>query len=132
MDNGGNSSQKGQARRTLSPAAKAAQLEASRKYRWKNEDALREKARIRMAARRQAIKDAGEKSDAYAEGVKTAHQKYRAKNSRYLAFKQRLRRQEAYIAKYGAEAYQDRSARDQARAEAARVVQGAEFPTHSF
>ncbi|KAK6968965.1 hypothetical protein R3P38DRAFT_3244291 [Favolaschia claudopus] len=92
-------------------------------FRGRNEDILREKARLRMAAHRQAIKDSGERSDANAESVKKAHQAYRNKNARYLAFKQRLRRQEAYIQKYGAEAYHERSVREQARAEAAQLLQ---------
>ncbi|KAK7052718.1 hypothetical protein R3P38DRAFT_2763055 [Favolaschia claudopus] len=110
LDNDTNKSKKTPTRRTLTPAAKAAQVEASRKYRWK---------------RRQILKEPGEKSDAYVEGVKNAQQRYRTKNSKYLAFKQRLRRQEAYIAKYGADAYHERSQRQQARAEAAWALQAA-------
>ncbi|KAK7050120.1 hypothetical protein R3P38DRAFT_2763170 [Favolaschia claudopus] len=119
--------EKSQTSRQLTPAAKAARLDASRKYRWKNEEILREKARTRMAARRQAMKDSTGVSEAYAEGVKKAHETYRNKQRKYLAFKQRLRRQEAYIAKYGAEAYHTRAAQDQARAEAALVMQAAEI-----
>ncbi|KAJ7898153.1 hypothetical protein B0H14DRAFT_2557199 [Mycena olivaceomarginata] len=102
-------------RRPPSAFAKAAHLETSRKYQWNNEEKLREKSRIRMAARRKAIKDSGEVSEEYANRVKEAH----ARKAKYLAFKQRLRRQEAFIAKHGNEAYRERTARENARAAAA-------------
>ncbi|KAF8210751.1 hypothetical protein K438DRAFT_1752526 [Mycena galopus ATCC 62051] len=95
-------------RPTLSPAAKAARLEASRKYHWKC---------------CQAIKDSGDVSAKAATCTKEAHARYRAKceqnlgfmyysdtnserrKAKYLDFKQRLRCQEAFIAKHGQEAY---------------------------
>ncbi|KAJ7354133.1 hypothetical protein DFH08DRAFT_804058 [Mycena albidolilacea] len=56
--------------------AKAAHLETSRKYQWNNEEKLREKSRIRMAAWRRVIKDSGEVSEEYANRVKEAHASY--------------------------------------------------------
>ncbi|KAJ7796128.1 hypothetical protein B0H14DRAFT_2620220 [Mycena olivaceomarginata] len=68
-----------------------------------------------LGQRRKAIKDSGEVSEEYANRVKEAH----ARKAKYLAFKQRLRRQEAFIAKHGNEAYRERTARENARAAAA-------------
>ncbi|KAJ7201968.1 hypothetical protein B0H12DRAFT_1244102 [Mycena haematopus] len=68
---------------------------------------------------RDAIKASGEVSEEHAAAVKNAHANYRAKHREHLAFKQRLRRQKAYIAKYGEQAYRDRIAGEQARADAA-------------
>ncbi|KAJ7872364.1 hypothetical protein B0H14DRAFT_3439044 [Mycena olivaceomarginata] len=116
---------KHQGRRSDNPAAKAARCEADRNYRWKNEEELREKARVRMAARRAAIKEEGQ-SEEYAAGVKKAHATYRAKQSKLLAFKQRLRRQKAFIAKYGQQAYLNRIAAERARDDAAWAAKLAE------
>ncbi|KAJ7017587.1 hypothetical protein C8F04DRAFT_1200289 [Mycena alexandri] len=66
-------------RRRKSTAAKAAHAEASRKYREKHEDELREQARIRMAQHRAAIKATGEVSEERAAGIKNAHATYHAK-----------------------------------------------------
>ncbi|KAJ6467622.1 hypothetical protein C8R47DRAFT_1078528 [Mycena vitilis] len=66
---------------TPSPATIAARLQASREYRWKNEEKLRDKARIRMAKRRQAVKDTGFVSDEAAARIQAAHAAYRAKFS---------------------------------------------------
>ncbi|KAJ7309198.1 hypothetical protein DFH08DRAFT_1088334 [Mycena albidolilacea] len=108
-----------QKRRPQSESAKVARREANRTYRWKNEDQLREKARVRMAARRQAIKESGQLSDEGAALIKQAHAKYRAKNQDYLRFKARLRRQEAFIANHGIEAHRKRIAEERARDDAA-------------
>ncbi|KAJ7895602.1 hypothetical protein B0H14DRAFT_2558662 [Mycena olivaceomarginata] len=75
---------KGGHRPKLSPAKAAAQLEADRKYRWnsfvpRNEDVLREKAKVRMAKRRQAIKDSGKVTQEQADRTKKAHATYRVK-----------------------------------------------------
>ncbi|KAJ7019710.1 hypothetical protein C8F04DRAFT_1197420 [Mycena alexandri] len=102
-------------RRRKSTAAKAAHAEASRKYREKHEDELRERARIRMAQHRAAIKATGEVSEERAAGIKNAH----ATRRDFLAFKQRLRRQEAFLAKHGQDAYRARCARERAKADAA-------------
>ncbi|KAF8142332.1 hypothetical protein K438DRAFT_1784873 [Mycena galopus ATCC 62051] len=80
----------------------------------RNKEELREKARIRMAARRRAIKDSGEVSQEHADHVKQAH----TTKGEYLAFKQRLHRQQAFIAKHGNEAYRARTTRETARADA--------------
>ncbi|KAJ7801213.1 hypothetical protein B0H14DRAFT_3489903 [Mycena olivaceomarginata] len=94
----------------LAAVRKAARLEATRKHRWENEEPLREKAR--------AIKASGCVSEEQAERTKKAHATYRAKHQAHLAFKQRLRRQEAFIAKHGIEAYRERIAAETARANA--------------
>ncbi|KAJ7801749.1 hypothetical protein B0H14DRAFT_3489221 [Mycena olivaceomarginata] len=62
---------KAKQRPELSAVRKAARLEATRKHRWENEEALREKAR--------AIKDSGCVSEEQAEHIKKAHEAYRAK-----------------------------------------------------
>ncbi|KAJ7342700.1 hypothetical protein DFH08DRAFT_811044 [Mycena albidolilacea] len=108
-------------RRQPSAARKAAQLEAGQNYRWRHEDELREKAKVRMAVRRQAIKASGEVSEEHSIRVKAAH----AKNAKFLAFKQRLHRQEAFIAKYGVEAHRKRIAGETAKGHAAEIVQAA-------
>ncbi|KAJ7154822.1 hypothetical protein C8R46DRAFT_1041794 [Mycena filopes] len=84
-----------------------------------NEDELREKARLRMAERRAGMKAEGVVSDSHAAGVKLANATYRARHRDLLAFKQRQRRQDAFISKYGRQAYQDRLAREKAKADAA-------------
>ncbi|KAJ7364788.1 hypothetical protein DFH08DRAFT_799103 [Mycena albidolilacea] len=91
----------------------------------RHKDELREKAKVRMAVRRQAIKASGEVSEEHSIRVKAAHAKYRAKNAKFLAFKQRLRRQEAFIAKYGVEAHRKRIASETAKGHAAEIVQAA-------
>ncbi|KAJ7848833.1 hypothetical protein B0H14DRAFT_3452874 [Mycena olivaceomarginata] len=92
----------------------------------RNEQELREKARVRMAARRAAIKAEDQVSEEYAARVKKAHATYRAKQSKLLAFKQRLRRQSAFIAKYGKQSYLDRIAAERARDDAAWAANLAE------
>ncbi|KAJ7721410.1 hypothetical protein B0H14DRAFT_3520645 [Mycena olivaceomarginata] len=69
----------------LAAVRKAARLEATRKHRWENEEPLREKARVRMAARRQAIKASGCVSEEQAERTKKAHATYRAKYKPHVA-----------------------------------------------
>ncbi|KAJ7789816.1 hypothetical protein B0H14DRAFT_3161837 [Mycena olivaceomarginata] len=88
-------------------------------FEGRNEDQLREKARVRMAVHCQAIKESGQLSDEGAALIKQAHAKYRAKNQDYLRFKARLRRQEAFIANHGIEAHRKRIAEERARGDAA-------------
>ncbi|KAJ7078691.1 hypothetical protein B0H15DRAFT_954372 [Mycena belliarum] len=89
----------------LSPAALASHRLSSQKYRWNNEQELREKARVRMAVRRQAMKAGGLVSPEDAARTRAHHAAYREKKGPLLAFKQRRRRQDAFIAKYGDQAY---------------------------
>ncbi|KAJ7745171.1 hypothetical protein B0H14DRAFT_2637200 [Mycena olivaceomarginata] len=95
----------------------------------RNEDELREKARVRMATlalrRRQAIKDSGQLADEAAAGIKQAHTKYRDKNRDYLKFKARLRCQEAFIANHGVKAHRKRIAEERARDDAAWAANSA-------
>ncbi|KAJ7788724.1 hypothetical protein B0H14DRAFT_2627986 [Mycena olivaceomarginata] len=94
-----------------SVVAKVTHREACRKYRWK---------------RRQAIKDAGCVSEEAAACTKAAHARYRAKKRKYLAFQQRLRRQETFIAKHGVQAHRERLAQNTSREDAAWAAQLAE------
>ncbi|KAJ7805264.1 hypothetical protein B0H14DRAFT_2611520 [Mycena olivaceomarginata] len=110
-----------------SAAVKAARRDASRTYRWKNEEVLREKARVRMAAHRASITAEGQVSEDYAAGVKQAHTNYRSKHRDLLACKARLRRQNAFVAKHGWQALLDRIAKERARADAAWEAQQAEI-----
>ncbi|KAJ7715777.1 hypothetical protein B0H14DRAFT_2644044 [Mycena olivaceomarginata] len=95
----------------------------------RNEDELREKARVRMATlalrRRQAIKDSGQLADEVAARIKQAHTKYRDKNWDYLKFKARLCRQEAFIANHSVEAHRKRIAEERARDDAAWAANSA-------
>ncbi|KAJ7262796.1 hypothetical protein B0H12DRAFT_1069222 [Mycena haematopus] len=91
----------------------------------RNEDELREKARLRMAARRQAMKMSGAVSDETAASIKQAHANYRAKNAKFLASKQRLRRQNAFIATHGVDAHRARMAAERAKEDAAWVAKHA-------
>ncbi|KAJ7144561.1 hypothetical protein C8R44DRAFT_865468 [Mycena epipterygia] len=102
----------------LSKSDRAARREASQKYRWKNEDKLREKARLRMAARREAVKNQEDLLEGHVNRVKEHQATYRKKHADMLAFKQKRRRQEAFIAKYGREAFHERLHKEQAAADA--------------
>ncbi|KAJ7936117.1 hypothetical protein B0H13DRAFT_2304191 [Mycena leptocephala] len=113
------SHQKSQTRKIPSEARKLSQREASAKYRWKNEEELREKARIRMANRCLKVKQEEFVDEDLAARTKLAHANYRKKHAGLLAFKQRVRRQEAFIAKHGLRAHQDRIAKQRAAEDAA-------------
>ncbi|KAJ7309163.1 hypothetical protein DFH08DRAFT_974905 [Mycena albidolilacea] len=110
-----------------SAAVKATKCDASQTYRWKNEEVLREKARVRMAAHRASITAEGQVSEDYAAGVKQAHANYRSKHRDLLACKARLRRQNAFVTKHGRQALLDRIAKERARADAAWKAQQAEI-----
>ncbi|KAJ7876166.1 hypothetical protein B0H14DRAFT_3436819 [Mycena olivaceomarginata] len=117
---------KSSSRRSDTPVAKAARHESSRNYRWKNEEEHREKARIQMAKRRAVMKAEGYVSEEHTISTKEAHTAYRAKNRELLASKARVRRQNAFIAKYGIQAHRDRIAKERAREDAAWQLQLAE------
>ncbi|KAJ7715370.1 hypothetical protein B0H14DRAFT_3522647 [Mycena olivaceomarginata] len=91
-----------------SVVAKVAHREACQKYRWKH---------------RQAIKDAGCVSEEAAACTKAAHARYRAKKREYLAFQQRLRRQEIFITKHGVQAHRERLAQNRSHEDAAWAAQ---------
>ncbi|KAJ7825525.1 hypothetical protein B0H13DRAFT_2374919 [Mycena leptocephala] len=81
---------------------------ASAKYRARNEEELREKARERMArlrARRQVEPDLVEKARSSA---RAASRKYREKHAACLAHRQRILRMEAYERKHGHRAWLQR------------------------
>ncbi|KAJ7462646.1 hypothetical protein B0H11DRAFT_1923115 [Mycena galericulata] len=102
----------------LSETVKASRRRACEKYRSKcawmtvrtsNALELREKARIRMAERRRAIKEDDLLLSEDAARVKRDGEIYRAKHRSLLAFKARARRQRAFIEKHGEQAYLERS-----------------------
>ncbi|KAJ6488919.1 hypothetical protein C8R45DRAFT_929626 [Mycena sanguinolenta] len=74
----------------------------------------------------QAVKDAGGMSDEAAAHAKATQAKYRAKKRDYLAFKQRLRRHEAYITKHGVKAHHERLVRERSRQDAVDAAVAAE------
>ncbi|KAJ7485480.1 hypothetical protein FB451DRAFT_1168742 [Mycena latifolia] len=110
----------------LSAAQMAARREAADRYRWKNEGDLRVKARIRMRAHRQAVKDTQALHEDYCSKKLHADTAYHKKHSKMLAFKQRIRRQNAFIEKHGQQAFSDRIARQQAAEDAAWYRKAAE------
>ncbi|KAJ7850687.1 hypothetical protein B0H14DRAFT_2581895 [Mycena olivaceomarginata] len=96
-----------------------------RAYRLRNEDELREKARIRMAAHRRRLKEHDAAWQRQKERARASDQKYRQKHADDLARKQRLRRQSEYIEKYGEQAYMERCAQEEnaCREKAAAIAQ---------
>ncbi|KAJ6542682.1 hypothetical protein B0H19DRAFT_1171445 [Mycena capillaripes] len=98
---------------------------AAATYRWRNEEDLREKARVRMAAYRQRLRDEDPDREARKERARASDKKYRAKQANFIAFKQRVRRQNAYIEKHGAQAYRDRCAREDKAAAVAKALEEA-------
>ncbi|KAJ7796850.1 hypothetical protein B0H14DRAFT_2619515 [Mycena olivaceomarginata] len=76
--------------------------------------------------RRTAMKAEEYASEEHAVSVKDAHAAYRVKNREILAFKARVRRQNAFIAKHGIQAHHDRIAKERASADAAWQAQLAE------
>ncbi|KAJ7799353.1 hypothetical protein B0H14DRAFT_2617084 [Mycena olivaceomarginata] len=86
---------------------------SSAAYRLRNEDELREKACIRMAAHRRRLKEHDTDWQRQKERARASDQKYRQKHAEDLARKQRLRRQSEYIEKYGEQAYMERSVQDE-------------------
>ncbi|KAJ7662938.1 hypothetical protein B0H14DRAFT_3539982 [Mycena olivaceomarginata] len=128
---------------TPSAATKAARRQASQNYRWKNEEELREKARVRMAARRKTLKDSGSVTEEHAARVKEASCHIPGEESKVFGFQgeaappavrlissrwlsTELTVFRAFIAKYGTEAYQERIKREQARADTAWEAKMAE------
>ncbi|KAJ7489795.1 hypothetical protein B0H11DRAFT_2229822 [Mycena galericulata] len=77
-----------------------AQREAMRRYRERNEDDLRAKARERMARYR-----AREENDGYKEQARAAHRRYRERNASLIANNQQVRRAQKYINAHGIEAW---------------------------
>ncbi|KAJ6568324.1 hypothetical protein DFH09DRAFT_1080713 [Mycena vulgaris] len=89
--------------RTHSAVTQEAHRQASAKYRWNY---------------RKHIQEQGLIDEAYLGHTRGADQKYRTKNAELIAFKQRRRRQDAYIAKHGQQAYLVRCAQQQAASDA--------------
>ncbi|KAJ7178450.1 hypothetical protein C8R43DRAFT_1117838 [Mycena crocata] len=94
---------KGKVTPTRSEYTRAAHREAAAKYRWKYRKNIRE----------QELYD-----NDHVVRRKEADRKYRTKQADLLAFKQRRRRQDAYITKYGQDAYQERIRREGAARDA--------------
>ncbi|KAF8204509.1 hypothetical protein K438DRAFT_1964838 [Mycena galopus ATCC 62051] len=102
----------------------------------RNQDKLREKARIRMAVHRQRLKECNSDWEIQKERARASDKKYRRKHAENLAQKQRVRRKNAYIEKYGVEAHIERGAQEENawREKAAAIAQevAAEAKTHSL
>ncbi|KAJ7084768.1 hypothetical protein B0H15DRAFT_802172 [Mycena belliarum] len=96
--------------RVASPKSTAAQLAAARRYRKANRDEEREKARTRMARRREAAKGTPEEETLKLAG-QAASARYRARNTGLLALRQRARRDNAYCESHGWDAFADKHER---------------------
>ncbi|KAK7057366.1 hypothetical protein R3P38DRAFT_3168889 [Favolaschia claudopus] len=82
-----------------------AQLQAANRYREKNKDILRAKARERMARRRARLADNSEEKSQYRERARSASARHRVKNAGRLASRQADRRALAYIKENGVESW---------------------------
>ncbi|KAF8216643.1 hypothetical protein K438DRAFT_1925745 [Mycena galopus ATCC 62051] len=98
---------------------------SSAAYHSRNQDQLREKAWIRMAVRRQRLKEHNSDWEIQKERARVSDRKYRQKHAEDLALKQRVRRENAYIEKYGVEAHIERGVQEEntRRAKAAAIAQ---------
>ncbi|KAJ7887326.1 hypothetical protein B0H14DRAFT_3430814 [Mycena olivaceomarginata] len=94
---------KGNHTKTLSAATMAARRQASARYRERNLEQEREKARVRMA-RERVLEDPALAADFRARSCE-ASRKFRAKNTAGLAHRQRIIRLEAYSRKHGHHAW---------------------------
>ncbi|KAK7023750.1 hypothetical protein R3P38DRAFT_3187803 [Favolaschia claudopus] len=88
-----------------------AQLAAMARYRVKNQAALREKARERMARRRALLAENPEDRAQYRERARAADARYREGKAGRLRSRQVDRRAMAYIEKYGPNSWLERAAR---------------------
>ncbi|KAJ7650266.1 hypothetical protein FB45DRAFT_1017658 [Roridomyces roridus] len=85
-----------------------ARRNASAKYRGRNEEELREKARIRMQLCVTVAETPELQEDARAR-ARESSRKYRASHAAALAHRQRIRRMDAYEKKHGHKAWLERS-----------------------
>ncbi|KAF8156267.1 hypothetical protein K438DRAFT_1942840 [Mycena galopus ATCC 62051] len=114
---------KSAAARAIAKYAAETHRRSSAAYRSRNVDDLREKARVRMAAHRQRLKQHDLDWEKQKERARASDKKYHERHAEHLAHKQRLRRQSAYIAKYGEQAYIERGVQEElARREKATAV----------
>ncbi|KAJ7352107.1 hypothetical protein DFH08DRAFT_805388 [Mycena albidolilacea] len=102
-----------------SPATMAARQQASARYRQKNLDEEREKARERMARLREKVLRQEGRGAAFFERAREASRKHREKNAAALAHRQRILRLKAYDRKHGHHAWLERhNLREERRAAA--------------
>ncbi|KAK6992472.1 hypothetical protein R3P38DRAFT_3226093 [Favolaschia claudopus] len=85
-----------------------AQLQAATRYRERNKEVLREKARERMARRRAKLADGSEGNSHYQQRARAASARYRLKNRGRLASRQADRRALEYIKENGVHSWLDR------------------------
>ncbi|KAJ7221253.1 hypothetical protein GGX14DRAFT_388442 [Mycena pura] len=88
----------------------------------RNLETLNEKARERMALRREKMKTDAALHEEALQRAREASCRYRKQKARELAFKQRERRDIEYIKKYGEEALANRNRTRQERRESARAA----------
>ncbi|KAF7359297.1 hypothetical protein MSAN_01272100 [Mycena sanguinolenta] len=109
--------------RGITKYAAEAHRRSAAAYRRRNAEELREKARIRMALYRQRLKENDVDWEDRKERARISDTKYRKKHAHKIARKQRMRRRDAYIEKYGEEAYEERKTQKKiAREEKAAAI----------
>ncbi|KAJ7310127.1 hypothetical protein DFH08DRAFT_974481 [Mycena albidolilacea] len=86
-------------------ATMIARRQAQARYRQKNLEEEREKARERMARYRERISEQEDVHAAFLERARQASRKHRAKNSEALALRQRIIRLETFDKKHGPHAW---------------------------
>ncbi|KAJ7511749.1 hypothetical protein B0H11DRAFT_2214623 [Mycena galericulata] len=99
---------------------RASHREACSRYRDENAGTLRVKARERMKEYRTRLKEDEELLAEARTRARNASHAYRQKNAAVLAMRQRLRRREAFEAKYGRDALALRDRREQDARDAKR------------
>ncbi|KAJ7808141.1 hypothetical protein B0H14DRAFT_3881643 [Mycena olivaceomarginata] len=105
-----------------------ARAQASARYRQRNLDEEREKGRARMARHREKILEQGEQAEEFRARAREASRRFRQKNAKNLAHRQRILRLEAYGKKHGPRAWLERrKLLDERRADAEAV---AEYQSH--
>ncbi|KAJ7911145.1 hypothetical protein B0H13DRAFT_2328586 [Mycena leptocephala] len=106
-----------------SPATMAARRQASARYREKNLEEERDKARERMARHRARVKGQDELAEEFRARARAASRTFRAKNAKNLAHRQRIIRMEAYGKKHGHRAWLERQQLQEERRAEARELE---------
>ncbi|KAJ7811811.1 hypothetical protein B0H14DRAFT_3479429 [Mycena olivaceomarginata] len=117
-----------QGKKVRSPATMAARRQASARYREKNLDEERDKARERMARHRERVMDQAELAEDFRARAREASRRYREKNGKALAHRQRVIRMSTYETRHGRHAWlKHQNELEQRRAEAEEAEELADF-----
>ncbi|KAJ7834837.1 hypothetical protein B0H13DRAFT_1913885 [Mycena leptocephala] len=115
--------EKPQGKKTRSPATMAARRQASARYRQKNLEEERDKARERMAKHRERINQQEDLAAVSRARAREASRAFRQRNATTLAHRQRIIRMEAYGKKHGHRAWlQRQQLLEERRAEAQELA----------